>query len=381
MHLSPCGPGLTVGPVLYCPKSPCLSTHTLWEGCLSYCSCGNVVYDAVCVGPFGALPIPHLFCCRVPEESKLLHPLELDCRAQREACPPPLHLPQQCGKVEGEDGGDHARAHTHPKGKLLCNINTCFHVKCMHGMDVVEGCFYGSVYCTALHGQVLSWCIGTAEMLDAHDIRSTIITSEEVDGYIQDVNSWSTVPAVSDEELAKLEQSAEVCILPYVQESAFFALNRTKELQERVRMHKEGLAEMLRNMAPHEKVGDPANQELIEGTKEVASALQGVLSSAAAQQDEGAESSTATLTVSPQPGQEGLMGTVVLTPSHEVDKALEDLEIAVLRLQEDHSDWVVESEGAAAEVPPSPSSQDDFTDSGRFDSPGKPMIQLVSGMR
>lgn len=213
-------------------------------------------------------------------------------------------------------------------------------------------------------------------MLETHDVRNTTITSEEVDGYIQDVNTWSTTPAVTNEELARLEQTAEVCILPYVQESAFFALDRTKELQERVRMHKDGLEEMLRNMAPSGMARDSASQELMEGTKGVASALQGVLSTAAAQQDEGARSPPARL--SPQPTPEGRMEMVLLTPSHEVDKALEDLETAVQRLQGGHSDWVMGNE-AATDASTKPSMQDDFTDSGRFDSTGKPMIQLVSG--
>ena len=227
-----------------------------------------------------------------------------------------------------------------------------------------------------LHVQVLSWCIETAEMLEAHDTRNTAVTSEEVDGYIQEVDSWSTASAVTDEELAKLEQSAEVCILPYVQESAFFALNRTKELRERVRVHKDSLEEILRSKPPSEKARDPAGEELIEGTKEVASALQGVLASAA-QRDKEARSPPATLSSQLTP--QG-MEMVVLTPSHEVDKALEDLEIAVMRLQEDQGDWVMKNEGAT-DIPTGPGSQkDDFTDSGRFDSPAKPMIQLVSWM-
>lgn len=228
-----------------------------------------------------------------------------------------------------------------------------------------------------LYGQVLSWCIGTAELLDAHDIRNAIITHEEVDGYMQDVDSWSTVPAVTDEELTKLEESAEGCILPYVQESAYFALNRTMELQERMRMHKEDLAEMLRSITPNEKVGDPGSQELIEGTKEVATALQGVLSTATAPEDEGVGSPPAAR-VSPLATLESQTGMVILTPCHEVDKALEDLESAVLRLQEDNSSWVVMENESPLEDPTSPSSgKDDFTDSGRYDTPSKPMIDMV----
>lgn len=227
---------------------------------------------------------------------------------------------------------------------------------------------------------MLSWCIGTAELLDAHDIRNAIITHEEVDGYMQDIDSWSAIPAVTDEELAKLEESAEGCILPYVQESAYFALNRTRELQERVRLHKDDLAEMLRSITPNEKVGDPGSLELIEGTKEVASALQGVLSTATAPQDEEVWSPPA-ICVSPVAMLEGQpqSGMVVLTPCHEVDKALEDLESAVLRLQVDSSSWVVmENDSALEEDPTSPSSgKDDFTDSGRYDTPSKPMIEMV----
>lgn len=228
----------------------------------------------------------------------------------------------------------------------------------------------------AFYVQVLSWCIETAEMLEAHDTRNAAVTSEEVDGYIREVDTWSTARAVTDEELAKLEQSAEVCILPYVQENAFFALNRTKELQERVSVHKASLEEILRSKPPQEKARNPASKELIEGTKEVASALQGVLASTA-QQGDGVGSPPAAQSSQLTPlGME----MVVLTPSHEVDKALEDLEVAVMRLQEGQSDWVMENEQATA-IPTSPGSQkDDFTDSGRFDSLGKPMIQLVSWM-
>ena len=205
-------------------------------------------------------------------------------------------------------------------------------------------------------------------MLEAHDTRNTAVTSEEVDGYIQEVDSWSTASAVTDEELAKLEQLAEVCFLPYVQEIAFFAINHMKELQRRVPVNKVSLEEMLRCMSPHEKASDSDSEELIEGTQGVASA---------AQQDEGARSPPATL--SSQLTSQG-MEMVVLTSSNEVDKALEDLEIAVMRLQEDRGDWVMKNEGAT-DIPTGPGSQkDDFTDSGRFDSPAIPMIQLVSWM-
>ena len=232
--------------------------------------------------------------------------------------------------------------------------------------------------CITLLWQVLTWCIATAEMLEAHDIRNTIITHEEVDGYMQDIDSWSSVPAVTDEELAKLEESAEGCILPYVQESAYIALNRTKELQERVRMHKEDLAKMLRSVPSNEKVGDPANQELIEGTKEVASALQGVLSTAVAPRDEGVGSPLAA-SVSPVATLKSQMGMIVLTPGHEMDKALEDLESAMLRLEGDNSNLVVlEENEAAVEEPSSPSSgKGDFIDSGKFDTPSKPIIEMV----
>ena len=104
--------------------------------------------------------------------------------------------------------------------------------------------------------------------------------------------------------------------------------------------------------------------------------MQGVLSTAAAQHDARAQSLPAT--PSHQSTPEGLMEMVLFTPSHELDKALEDLDAAVLRLQEDHSDWAMEKE-AVREAPTSPNLQSNFTDSGRFDSPGKPMIQLVSG--
>ena len=240
-------------------------------------------------------------------------------------------------------------------------------LSCLHRREVDEGYFV--VSCSpAIHVQVLSWCIETAEMLEAHDTRNTAVTSEEVDGYIQEVDSWSTAHAVTDEELAKLEQLAEVCIFPYVQENAFFAINRMKELQKGVPVNKVSLEEMLRCMSPHEKTSDSDSEELIEGTQEVASA---------AQQDKGGRSPPATLSSQLTP--QG-MEMVVLTLPHEVDKSLEHREIAMMRPQEDQSEWVMENEGGT-DIPTSPGSQkDDFTDSGRFDSPAKPKTQLVSWM-
>lgn len=225
--------------------------------------------------------------------------------------------------------------------------------------------------------KVLNWCISISEILDTQDIGGQQdVSADEIDGFIQEVDTFSAAPEdVSPEELTQLEQSLDSCLSPYVRDSAVVAVNRSKEIQERMRQRKEGLQKMMESLTTES--GEEKNEEIIEETKHVASALQGVLLSLSSGPHEGdTASKIATIPLSPNREENSIVLTV--TPSHEVDRALEDLETAVQRIQ-DNEEWSItpESTGKAGkEGSLSSKALAEFTDSGKFRA-NQPMIELM----
>ena len=230
--------------------------------------------------------------------------------------------------------------------------------------------------------QLLDWCIEVTEILDKRVLEGLPTTSsEEIDGLLEEVDTLSTTPNVTKEEMEQLEQSADHCISPYIQNSVQIALNRTREIQERIHLQKEKLKRTLEDLST-----DAEKEELIKETKHVASALKDVLSSASNQTQDGNDEKER----SPHPMSptrlDPMQGSITVTPSHEVDKVLEDLETAVQKLQ-DNSEWsrvIPESTGTPSakepEQPETPkSTHSEFIDSGKFKTM-KPMIEIVSAL-
>ena len=246
----------------------------------------------------------------------------------------------------------------------------CFHYMVYHNPSIHD---FHSV-------QLLDWCIEVTEILDKQSFEGLPTTSsEEVDGLLEEVDTLSTTPNVTKEEMEQLEQSADHCVSLEVQNSAQIALNRTREIQERIHLQKEKLRKTLEDLNT-----DAEKEELIKETKQVASALKDVLSSVSNQTQDGDDKQE----VSPYPlsptKMDSMQGSITVTPSHEVDKVLEDLETAVQKFQ-DNSEWLLispESTGIpGAKAPDQPETPkttlSEFIDSGKFKSM-KPMIEIVS---
>ena len=171
---------------------------------------------------------------------------------------------------------------------------------------------------------MLNWCIAANDVLDDQEYDRNSITREEVDGYLEEVDELTNSVNILNKDLKQMEESSDQHLPSWIKETTTMAFNREREMTGRLSLRRQGLKGKRLNVPS--VIHD---EEIVEGSKQVASALQTVLITATGT-DTALEASTASSEI------EAASPRLLVTPSQEVDKALGELESAMRHLSHEH---------------------------------------------